>query len=198
MKVGALYILVFFAIVVTSREAKRFLATRMERGAALTDTIPALPVLEVGFVSPYGEEFDNELRRMAYELGLEMSWVKAVVAAESGWNYRAVNPTSGAAGLIQFMPGTLDGMGTTRDELFAAPPAAQIALMKRFWQGAKGRVFSSTDLRLYTFYPAALDRDDSWVMGGREVAKSNPTFDTDGDGVITVGEYRRKVEGGAR
>ena len=55
---------------------------------------------------------------------------ECIVAHESGGNPRAVNPRSGASGLVQFMPATWHAMGMT-GEASDYPPSVQMAVAYR-------------------------------------------------------------------
>ena len=56
---------------------------------------------------------------------------------ESGGNYRAVNPSSGAGGAYQFMPDTWHRLGYSGLPQYAAP-ATQDAAFYRLWNGGAG------------------------------------------------------------
>lgn len=55
------------------------------------------------------KEFDSIINSCAMEFGVDKSLVKAVIQAESGYNPNAVSP-KGAAGLMQLMPKTAQGL----------------------------------------------------------------------------------------
>ena len=58
-------------------------------------------------------EFISEVKRYSKELGINPNWLMAVMEFESGLNPQAVNSVSGATGLIQFLPSTASGLGTS-------------------------------------------------------------------------------------
>ena len=60
--------------------------------------------------APSNTRFDAAIARAAEAAGIEASLLKAVVAAESGFNPNAVSP-AGARGLTQLMPGTAAALG---------------------------------------------------------------------------------------
>ena len=48
------------------------------------------------------------------------------------------------------------------------------------------------------FFPAAIGKEDDYVLQTRKlsaerIARQNPAFDTDRDGRITAGEFRRRL-----
>lgn len=55
------------------------------------------------------EEFEPIIKSLASEYGVDISLVKAVIHAESGYNPNAVSP-KGAQGLMQLMPRTAQGL----------------------------------------------------------------------------------------
>lgn len=59
----------------------------------------------------------------AYAIGMRSAWLQNVIALESGWDPAAYNATTGAAGLIQFIPRTLKGMGLVSPSLSEQIPA---------------------------------------------------------------------------
>lgn len=80
------------------------------------------------------------LNAAAATIGMNPAWLQNVIALESGWDARAMNASSGAVGLIQFMPRTLKGMGllssTVGDlipALGAVPSEAKEAVADEFF-----------------------------------------------------------------
>jgi len=91
------------------------------------------------------------------------------------------NPISGATGLIQFMPKTAIGLGTTTDKLAQLSPVAQMKWVEKYlnqFSAPKGTV---QGLYMSVFYPKAmrweLDREFPKI-----VQRSNP-------GIKTVRDY---------
>ncbi|MGC8160121.1 transglycosylase SLT domain-containing protein, partial [Salmonella enterica] len=62
-------------------------------------------------------EFTDKVKTISTELGINHNWLMFVMWFESKLNPQAVNPISGATGLIQFMPSTARSLGTTTDVL---------------------------------------------------------------------------------
>ena len=103
---------------------------------------------------------------------------------------KARNPNGGATGLIQFMPATARGLGTTTEALSRMSATEQLAYVEKYYAPFKGRINSGTDLYLATFWPAAVGKPDSYNIGGAEVARVNGIFDLNKNGQITAGEFR--------
>jgi chromosome segregation ATPase len=62
----------------------------------------------------------------------------SVVMCESGGNYRAKNPSSGAGGAYQFLPETYKGLGGRYAAPEVAPKWEQDQLAKKLWNGGAG------------------------------------------------------------
>jgi soluble lytic murein transglycosylase-like protein len=143
-----------------------------------------------------GADFVAQARQVAQRLGVSPEGLFAMMNNESGLNPRAVNGGSGATGLIQFMPATARALGTTTAALRNMSATDQLKYVEKYFQPYKGKIHNATDLYIATFYPAALGKPDSWVMGGQNgtagaVARANPIFDLNRDGQITAGEFRQ-------
>jgi muramidase (phage lysozyme) len=61
-----------------------------------------------------------------------------VVICESGGNYRAKNPSSGAGGAYQFLPETYKGLGGRYAAPELAPKWEQDQLAAKLWNGGSG------------------------------------------------------------
>jgi hypothetical protein len=68
----------------------------------------------------------------------DFSIPQSVVMCESGGNYRAKNPSSGAGGAYQFLPDTYKGLGGKYAAPELAPRWEQDALAKKLWNGGSG------------------------------------------------------------
>ena len=63
---------------------------------------------------------------------------QSVVMCESGGNYGAVNPTSGAGGAYQMLPSTYKGLGGKFSSPQSAPKWEQDRLAAKLWNGGAG------------------------------------------------------------
>src|SRR4051794_5153202 len=64
---------------------------------------------------------------------------KAIVMCESGGNYNAINPSSGAGGAYQMLPETYKGLGGKYAAPQLAPKSEQDRLAAKLWNGGAGR-----------------------------------------------------------
>lgn len=118
----------------------------------------------------------------------------AVIRLESGWNPRAMNPTSSAVGLIQFMPKTLERVGWTGGpHAFALLDAAEQApFVGKFLSGIGKRWRVPGDTYLAIFAPAFVGAPDDEVIFA-EYSKAwaqNPALRDGPTGPITAGSVR--------
>lgn len=131
-------------------------------------------------------------------LGINPDWLMIVMKMESGINPAAYNANGGATGLIQFMPATAAGLGTSTGALIAMDNVTQLDYVYKYFRPYAGRLFSVTDLYMVTFFPAALGKPDSYILqtsslSAALIARSNPVFDLDKNNAITVGEFKQSV-----
>ncbi|NCY03782.1 MAG: hypothetical protein EBX36_12970, partial [Planctomycetia bacterium] len=113
-----------------------------------------------------------------------------VMWAESRMKPTAVNPTSGATGLIQFMPTTAGKLGTTTEALRGMTFLQQMRYVGDYlikvaggeWvPGVQGLLDTQFKMAASVFYPAWTYRDPSTVLP-ENVRAANP-------GINTMGQY---------
>lgn len=68
----------------------------------------------------------------------DFSIPSSIVMCESGGNYNAVNPSSGAGGAYQMLPSTYKGLGGKYSSPSAAPKWEQDRLAAKLWAGGHG------------------------------------------------------------
>lgn len=139
-------------------------------------------------------DFDRELERQAKDAGLDPAKIRGVIGKESGGNADAKNPQSSATGLIQFLEGTAQSLGTSTEELRKMSAAEQVPFVIKYLSG-KGLTAESDQGDYYVAIaaPAFVGKPDEtkvYEKGSPEYDK-NPSWDLDKDGVITVGDLKR-------
>lgn len=147
--------------------------------------------------------FANKVITIANQLNINPDWLMVVMKFESGLNSKAQNTTSGATGLIQFMPSTAIGMGTTTTDLYNMSNVEQLDYVYLYLSRFSGEIRSLTDLYLTIFYPVAVGKSDDYVLGSTEqqrkkIAEQNKIFDTNKDGYITKAEVKNYIENYAK
>jgi hypothetical protein len=145
------------------------------------------------------DDFDGELRRQSEEQGLNFDAIKGVIGPESGGKPGAVNSTSGATGLIQFLPSVAKAMGTTTEEIGKMSATEQIPLVLRYFkERGLTKEHTQDDYYLGVSAPAAIGKPDDTVVykKGSVEWEQNPAWRPAGGGDITVGDI--KAYGGAK
>ena len=132
-------------------------------------------------------EFTEKVNNICTELRIEANWLMFVMWFESRLNPQAVNPISGATGLIQFMPSTARGLGTTTAVLRHMNNVQQLDYVLAYLRPYKGRMKTWVDVYLAVFYPRAMG-NPNFVITSDIVAKQNKIFDLNKDLDISVKE----------
>lgn len=139
-------------------------------------------------------EFVAKVRDIAARLRIDPNWLMGTMYFESSLNPKAHNP-SGATGLIQFMPGTAQRLGTTTAALAAMSNVQQLDYVYKYFAAAAGRLTNWLDLYLWVFFPIAIGKPDSYVLAttsipAATIARQNPVFDLNKDAQVTKAEVR--------
>ncbi len=139
----------------------------------------------------------NELQLMAVRLGIEYEWLLAVMFKESGLNPLAVNSITKAKGLIQFMPATLKTLEASLRKKLPNDFLGQLPFVYEYLKPYKGKMKTYYDAYLAVFYPAAIGKRDSDILGitvssarAKLIGSQNIGMDKNGDSMITVGEVK--------
>lgn len=138
--------------------------------------------------------FADKVREIAGKLRCDPNWLMCVMWLESGLQSTAKNPLATATGLIQFIESTAKSLGTTTAALAQMSSVRQLDYVYLYFKPYTGKIKSCFDLYLITFYPAAIGKPDSYLIGTAgnnvaQVARLNPGFDVNKDGKITKGEF---------
>lgn len=130
--------------------------------------------------------------RVADKIGAKPYDLANLINFESGWNAQAINPRSGASGLIQFMPRTAEGLGTSVEAIRRMTAAQQMPYVERYLQTyAHKGLHTAERLYMAVFYPKAID----WPRGQQfnaAVQKSNPGIKTPTD-YVRLANRRAKL-----
>jgi hypothetical protein len=144
--------------------------------------------------------FSARLAEVAESIGTTPGNLMQIFRFETGGTFNPAETNSiGATGLIQFMPQTAAGLGTSTTALRGMTGTEQLDWVERYYlQYASRGLGGVEDLYLATLYPYALGRPDSYVLGSersasfaRTVGRQNPIFN--GGGLVTVGHVRRTI-----
>jgi len=149
--------------------------------------------------------FIQRLKQVAGNLSVNVQDLIGIMKHESNLNPSAVNPKSGATGLIQFMPKTAQGLGTTTDELRTMSALDQLDYVERYYKPIAGKAKDIGDLYMFTFMPAAVGKPDDFKIGVKgsedsvfklnrgKLYSQNAVFDREGKGYYTVGDIKSRI-----
>lgn len=156
------------------------------------------PLLAVQGLDKTTPAFREQLVAGALQFGLDPGFIAAVMAFESGFNPKAVNKSSGARGLIQWIDKpTFDdtakraGSSARWEDLpnLTAEQQLPIALA---WFDNKPLLKSSkpADYYLAVWSPAYIGKPNDYVVAneGSTVYEQNSGFDKTGKGYITIAD----------
>ena len=152
-------------------------------------------IYEENVPANYRVPFIAKVQEISTKLGINPNWLMAIMNWESARTFSpsVKNPKSTATGLIQFMDFTAKDLGTTVEQLARTSAVEQLDWVYKYYARYRSKLKSYTDLYLTTFYPVAVGKPSSFVIGStpakaREIARVNSSFDNNGDRIITKGE----------
>ena len=148
--------------------------------------------------------FQEEVSAVAGRLGISEADLYAVMSFETGGTF---NPGirnaagSGATGLIQFMPSTARGLGTTTEALAGMSRVEQLQYVEKYLSNKGIRGGNLSDVYMSVLFPAAVGKPDNYVLFGRGAMSGytgvaytqNKGLDSNGDGSVTKAEASAKV-----
>jgi hypothetical protein len=135
--------------------------------------------------------------------GCTASELMTCMAWESGRSFRPDVRNmagSGATGLIQLMPSTAEGLGTTTAALAAMTPEQQLEWVARYFAPYQGRLKDLADLYMAILWPAGVGKPSGYVIFDKADAahparyRQNAGLDFDHNGKVTKLEAVRKVQ----
>lgn len=143
------------------------------------------------------DAFRGRVREIAARLGFEPDILMAAIAFESARTFSPSvrNPLSGATGLIQFMPATAEGLGTSAAALAQMTAVEQLDFVERYLSPFGGRIRTVADLYMSILFPVAVGKPDDFALfrKGTVAYGQNAGLDLDGDGVVTKREASQRV-----
>lgn len=174
------------------------------RTMAALDAALASPAATARLGLPWGARVTPVFRERLYEVceraKITPAYLMACIAWESGESFSPSIKNaagSGATGLIQFMPATARGLGTSVEALAALSAVQQLAYVERYFSPYKGRLDTLSDHYMAILWPAAIGKPESSPLWSKEnrptTYRQNSGLDIDKDGVITKAEAARKV-----
>lgn len=145
--------------------------------------------------------FEKGVIAIGQELGINPNWIMAVMHIESKCNPQAVNGSTHATGLIQFMPKTAkESLNTTVEHIKTLTACQQLPYVKTYLKKQKGKrkINSLIDTYLLVFFPAAIGKSNDYVLqtdsvSAAKIARQNPGYDINKDKRITKGEVEQSI-----
>lgn len=155
---------------------------------------------KIAWGSKVSPTFKARIIWTADALGCNVNDLMACIAWESGETFRADIKNaagSGATGLIQFMPKTAKGLGTTTAQLAKMSPEDQIRYVYEYFKPFAGRLHNLGDVYMAILWPKGVGKHDSYVLFDRTKTpttfRQNAGLDVNKDGKVTRAECLVKV-----
>lgn len=146
------------------------------------------------------EEFKEKVIQIAANLETDPNFLMAIMSFETGHTFspKKKNPVSGATGLIQFMPRTAQGLGTSIAALVRMTAVEQLDVVEKHFRPFKGRMSTLEDAYMAVLFPRAVGKGKGFVLFKRPSVRytQNKGLDLNGDGGVTVGEAAARVRAG--
>jgi AraC-like DNA-binding protein len=183
----------------TRRAAEKFPDVAAKYKAVL-DRPNAVDAAKIDTKTIQDPDFNKKLEKVAAALGVQSKDLIAIFKQESGVNPQAVNATSGATGLIQFMPNTARQLGTTTEELKNMDGVQQLDYVYKYFKmtgvgnGELGDLYMAVFMPKYVGYPpeTVLGANGAEGFSGKVYAQ-NKGLDRNKDGTITVADVKNSV-----
>ena len=153
--------------------------------------------------------FQQAVAGLSQRLGVSASDLFAVMDFETGGTFDpAIRNAagSGATGLIQIMPSTAAGLGTTTEALASMSRIEQLEYVEKYLVRAGVKPgHGISDLYMSVLFPAAVGKSDDFILFGSGAMSDyqgnaytqNRGLDSNGDGSVTKAEATAKVLGSA-
>ncbi len=147
------------------------------------------------------EAFVQKVASVCKNLGWrseQISHLMACMAFESGETFSPSIKNaagSGATGLIQFMPTTARGLGTTVELLAAMSAVDQLAFVEIYFRPYCRKIKNLSDMYMAILMPKYIGADEDAVLfnQGTIMYRQNSGLDEDSNGIITKAEASAKV-----
>jgi lysozyme family protein len=144
----------------------------------------------------WGKQVTGDFKTKAIEVAaaveVDVNHLMAAMAFESGESFSPAIKNaagSGATGLIQFMPSTATGLGTTTADLAKMTAVQQLDYVEKYFKPYKGKCTTLSDVYMAILLPSAIGKPDTHVLFDKETKpvayEQNKGLDTDSDGKIT-------------
>ena len=134
---------------------------------------------------------------VASRLGMDPAWLRAIIEFETGGTFSPSvrNAQSGAVGLIQFMPATAAGLGTSTAALAQMSGPEQMEYVYRYFQPYAGSIYSVEDAYMAVLWPRAIGQASDYVLFAAPSIQyqQNAGLDRSGSGRVTKADAAARV-----
>ena len=148
--------------------------------------------------------FQQKVKELAAKYNISVQDLYAVMSFESAGTFDPAQKNfknSGATGLIQFMPETAKGLGTTTEELAGMSRTEQLVYVDKYFSNKGIEGGNLDDLYMAILFPVAVGKPDDFVLFGKGAIEGyrgiaydqNIVLDANGDGSITKAEAASSV-----
>lgn len=144
--------------------------------------------------------FKERVLWIANALRVNPDYLMACMAWESGETFSPSIKNfagSGATGLIQFMPSTARGLGTTTAALAKMSAEDQLNYVYKYFRPYAGKLNSLGDVYMAILWPKGVGKPDHYVLFDRKkmptAYRQNSGIDNNKDGLVTRAECLVKV-----
>ncbi len=159
-------------------------------------------IQQIAWAGVVSEEFVQAVLKVCSVLGWppsKASDLMACMAFETGETFSSTVKNmagSGAVGLIQFMPATAKGLGTTVENLALMSEIEQLYFVSLYFKPYARRVKTLSDMYMAILMPKYIGALDSDVLFAQPsiAYRQNSGLDEDSDGIITKAEASAKVK----
>ena len=149
----------------------------------------------------HGTAFKKKVVEISRRLKCDPSHLMAVMAFETGNKFTPDvknQAGSGAIGLIQFMPNTAVGLGTTTKKLAKMTAVEQLDFVEKHFKSVVGTkpLRTLSDVYMAVLLPSKVGKHDNHTLFTKPSTAytQNKGLDANKDGVITKGEAASKVQ----
>lgn len=176
-------------VVMSSDEPLLGLSIGALASGGLRDTIAGLSKTSV--------DFRRALRALSVRVDARLEDLALVISFESAGSFDPAreNPTSHAVGLIQFLPSTLQHLGSSYEEARQMTAVAQLSLVEKYFQPFKKPLRPLSRLYMAVLYPRMISEKESAILfkKGSTEYDQNENLDINKDGSISIQEATRRV-----
>jgi hypothetical protein len=153
---------------------------------------------EVAWGKKVSAAFKAKVIAISSGLGCDPNYLMAAMAFETGASFSPSirNPHSGATGLIQFLPSTAIGLGTTVGALAQMTAVDQLDVVKKYLNPFQGSMRSLSDVYMTILFPVSVGKPDSFVLFSAPSTRyqQNAGLDVNHDNQVTKGEAASMVQ----